>query len=227
MALSLYSFVDVPALKEYVGAGGDGQDGNYERALNAALRVVEGRQGREWVTRGSKTEYHSLRGGHRRIRMSQWPVKTVTSVHESTSWPRVWDSTTLLVEGTDYLVDNETGELRRIGGGGGLAYWACGERAVRVIRVAGYTQPFAASDTSGAYTRAEALDALAELTGLVLVIAAGIFKEGDTRGWGDTDTTDAQGAVRRALAYLSPSQLEALDSYRRIEFGERTWEIAA
>lgn len=226
MALSEFWFVGLDDLKPYVGAEGSGQDQNLEGALAAAHTALELRTGREWVTRGSKTELHSIRGRRERIRLSQFPCKTVTSVHESTSWPRVFDSTTLLVDGTDYLYDAQLGELRRVSGGA-LICWPSGERTVQVVRIAGFTSPLATADLAGAFTRAEALVALAELAQLVKVMAAGMFKEGDIKGWGESSTQNSAGFAQKALAYLTPAQLDQLDSYRSIDFGERTWEIAA
>lgn len=223
MALSSLSFVSVDDLRTYVQAGGSGQDENFEKALNAGLTVILDVTARDWVSRGSQTEYHSVRGRRETLRLSQWPVKTVASVHESMDWPRVYDATTLLVEGTDYLVDNSLGEIRRISSGWRTC-WAQGERAIKIVRTAGFSST---AEVVGAYTVAESLVEIARLASIQLSMAAGIFKQGDTKGWGDTDNTDTQGSVRRALSFLSGEDRDYLRSVARTEFGDRTWEIAA
>jgi len=226
MALSPFSIISVDDLRSYGGWTGSGQDENFERACNAASTAVERILGRLLVTRGSQTVYFSVRQTVEDLLLDQYPCKTVTAVYESTSFPRVWDSTTLLTADTHFYLDQQLGSLRRISGGYRTC-WARGERVLRVDRTAGYSQPFASADSTGAYTRAEAQADLGELIGLALVIAAGVYKEGDTHAWGDGQSTDAQGTVTRALAYLSKAQQETLMSYARVEFGERKWEIVA
>lgn len=227
VSLAPYALIDVASLREYGGWPGSGQADRATWACNAATSAIERELGDRWlVTRGSTGFYFSPRQRVEVIRLPQFPCKTLASVHESTAFPRVYDSTTLLVDGTDYFYDAALGEIRRISGGSRTC-WATGERGIKVVCTPGYTAPHAASDADGAYTRAEAATDLGELIGLALVMAAGLYKEGDTKAWGDSQAQGDPGSVTRALAYLSAAQLEQLHSYRRVEFGERTWEVVA
>lgn len=63
------------------------------------------------------------------IVLPEYPIaeSAVIEVWESTTIPRVYDATTLLVEGTDYFVDRESGRLWRIGG-----RWPFGPHTVKV-----------------------------------------------------------------------------------------------
>lgn len=56
------------------------------------------------------TEYPDVLGNPlRAVFLARPPVASITSIHISTALPRVYDSTTLLVEGTDFEVDSNTG----------------------------------------------------------------------------------------------------------------------
>lgn len=56
------------------------------------------------------TEYPRILGHYlRRVFLARPPYQAMTSLHLSTSVPRVYDSTTLLVEGTDYIVEESSG----------------------------------------------------------------------------------------------------------------------
>lgn len=219
MALSQFSLITVDQLRDYMGLTGTGGVGNLEAAANAAIRMIERRQNREWVTRGPRYEFHTVRHPRRcELRLAQFPARTVTSVWESLAVPPVYDATTLLVEGTDYTVDHELGILTRITGAGAAGYWRQGERAIRVLRTAGFTAPWATTDAAGAYTAAQARDELGELIRWQLEIAAGMYKRGDEKAWGDTDNTDAMGSSSRALAFLSAADRDELDGMARVEW---------
>jgi hypothetical protein len=92
---------------------------------------------RKIVTRGTITEYHTFRCGTARLWLAQWPVLTITSIHEDPD--RDYGASTLLVSGTDYLVDNDSGLVTRIEDDATIA-WETGLETVRVVYTAGYTQ---------------------------------------------------------------------------------------
>lgn len=72
----------------------------------------------------SRTEYP--RGGSTKITLGNFPISAITSIHESTSVPRVYDATTLLTT-SDYVADLDTGVIERVG------TWARGTRAIQVV----------------------------------------------------------------------------------------------
>lgn len=71
-----------------------------------------------------RTEYP--RGGARQIVLRAFPVQSITSIHECTDVPRVYDATTVLTT-SDYVADLDRGIIERVG------TWANGTRAIRVI----------------------------------------------------------------------------------------------
>lgn len=83
------------------------------------------------------TEYPEVRGyplGS--VILVRTPVVSVTSLHFSDEWPCVYDSTTLLTEDTDYVVDSDSGVIR----------FVCNKyptglpvRSVRVVYDGGYS----------------------------------------------------------------------------------------
>lgn len=96
---------------------------------------------RKIVSRGTITEFHPAVGRSlgAELYLSEAPMLTITSVHEDPD--RSYGSSTLLVKGTDYLVDSRDDcvILIRISGGSPIA-WNSSFEAVKVIWTAGYTQ---------------------------------------------------------------------------------------
>ena len=208
MALSDYALVTPTELKTYRGAEGSDEDARLTDAINRATFWLEGETNRKFITRGSVTEYHSTRG-QSTIQLSQWPLISVTSIHESTASPRAYDSGSLLTADTDYVMDAETGQVHRLRSSE-LSPWATGRRAIKVVFDYGY------ADT----------DAVPEdLKLLALFVASGIYTESDRKRWGVSSVTDAQGSVTRFLGYLPPDMRAHLEMYRRRDV-DRTWEAA-
>lgn len=223
MALVAHALLTLNEAKQYLVAPGTQADQNLEVAINAATDVMESRLDRRIVSRGNITEYHTVEPRTSVIRLSEKPTKSVTSIHESTDWPRVYDSTTLLASsGTlqGYEVDTEAGLVRRISYGL-ETWWAWGRRAVKVIHEAGYKGPD--PNWSGTST----LPAIPwDLKQLALAITSAIYSEGERKGWGIASQQDPIGNIVRFMGWVPPSLMDQLDAIKRIEF-ERTWERAA
>lgn len=77
------------------------------------------------------TEYPRILGVPlSRVFLARTPVTTpLTALYLSWSWPRVYDATTLLVEGTDYVVDEETGTVEFVS-----PTWYSGKSRIRAIQ---------------------------------------------------------------------------------------------
>lgn len=211
MALSSAHWIATEAdYRAYAAAGGSDQTANIQRALRTSTSFIERRLGRNVVSRGSLTEYHTVPWGVCRdtIRTNVYPLLSVTSVHESTSSPRAYDADSLLTVGTDYVFVSETGEIRRLCSSE-LAPWKPGYRAIKVIYTAGWAQA----------------DVPDELRQLCLFGAASVFKEGGLQRWGVSAATDDQGNYQRFIGYFPPDQLAMLDSYALEKYG-RTGEAA-
>lgn len=94
------------ALKEQIIVTGTGSDTfltNLIARASAFIKTVT----RRCLNATSLTEYHDG-AGHDTIRLRDWPVVSVASIHESAD--QVWDGTTL-VASTDYIVDSRLGRI--------------------------------------------------------------------------------------------------------------------
>jgi hypothetical protein len=218
MALPNYALMSEAEFRERYGAGGTSQAANIQSALASATLAIEARVFRLLVSRGSLTEYHTLSSCDRftELFVSQWPIVSVTTLHESDVFPRVYDGTNVLVAGTDYEIVAPD-RLRRLGAGGPRC-WRQGSRVVRNVMLAGYKgqdgQPSAAPAVPD------------DLKHVCFVVAASIFREADRKQFGVSAATDATGNYQRFTGYITPSLDEMLDPYKRREF-HRTWEVAA
>lgn len=224
MALSAYALVSLANFKAYLGAAGVGQDGNYTSAINAATAIIEREVDRELVTRGDVTEFHSpgwnqelyLGVGRAELYTGQWPIISITTIHESIGQPPVYDATTLLAA-SSYELLKPRGLVRRLAGYG-AGYWASGNRAVQIVYSAGYQK------TDG--LPAAAAPVPDDLQQACMFVAASIAKESDRKQWGVSSSSDALGNVTHFMGYLPPSMREMLSHYRRLGFGG-TWERAS
>lgn len=117
------------ALKEQLQMTGTGNDAfltNLVARASAFIKTVT----RRCLNQTTLTEYHDGTGDDR-IRLRDWPVGTVTSVHESMD--QAWDASTL-VAASDYIVDARLGRIIRKAGVVFQRY----PQSVRVIYQAGY-----------------------------------------------------------------------------------------
>lgn len=216
MAVNPEALVSLVALKAYLEATGATQDANFEAAIDAATTWLESQVNRQFVTRGDVTELHTISGGVSTLQLSQPEMIAVTSVHESTQLPPVYNASTLLSAPADYALDRQFGKIVRVSSGAPFP-WATGYRAVQVVFSYGYRA------LDGLPVAAKPIPE--DIRQLCLLVAASMFQEGAGQRWGKSSVTDAQGSVTRFTGYLPPSQKAALKAYRHYEFA-RTWEAA-
>lgn len=223
MAVPNHSIISVAELKGHLNAGGAEQAANLELACTIASAAIEARVNRRIVSRGSITEYHTIRASEQleELYVSQWPIATITTLHEDETWPRAYGAGSLLVAGTDYEIVGPDRIRRLASSGGWPSWWKVGTRIVRNVFVAGYQ---GLDGTPTALNGGQALPY--DLKQAALFVAASIFKEADRQRWGVSAVTDATGNYTRFLGYFTPAIDEMLAPYRRVEF-HRTWELAA
>jgi hypothetical protein len=209
MSLGTYALVTLEGLKGYIGASGSGQDDSLERCIDRATSWLESQTNRKFITRGNTTEYHSVRDGEHTIRVGEWPIATVVTVHETSVTPRVYGATALLVDGTDYQVVKELGLIRRISSSEPIR-WLTGTRAIKVVYTYGYASTVVVPE---------------DLKQIALFVAVSMFKESDRARWGVSQVQDGLGMVTRYTGYLPGDMKEQLDGYRH-ELFDRTWENA-
>lgn len=212
MAFPSWSLLSVDDWRTKFTAGGTDQDANIEEACAAATLAIEAETQRQFILRDAATpitEYHTVRPNERfeELYVGEYPIITITSLHEDTGWPRAYGAASLLTAGTDYERISPD-RLRRIGTSG-CGLWARGTRVVRLIYTAGY-----------ANTAAIPYD----LKQAAFAVAATIFAENDRKAFGISARTDASGSYTRfAGNYITPAVKELLRNYYRMEF-HKTWE---
>lgn len=211
MAVSTYSLLSLEELKEHVGAGGGARNALLEQIADRVSDEIEAYLERQIVTRGSLTEYHSMRAGGslvdtHELRTLEWPIISVITVHEDTATPRSYGAGALLAEATGYEVVKPKGLIRRIDGLGTLKPWATGHRAVKVVYSAGY-----------------ATTALvpARIKLVALRYAALLWSESKRQDFGISGASDQLGNYTRfATAALTVDMRAALSPERRHAFWE-------
>jgi hypothetical protein len=210
VALSDYALVSVDEARAWFNVQGTEKRDLIELVINTATDAIESHLRRELVTRGSLTEWHSPDNASE-IYVLDYPIISVTTVHESSVWPRVYDATSLLVEDTDYQVMKKVGKIRRIGTGG-VRVWESGARRVQVVYTAGY-----ANTASVPY----------RLKKPCLKLGALLWAETTRNQFGVSGMSDGLGNWTRFAAAGITGEIAAdLETERRIEFS-RTGERAA
>lgn len=205
MALSSYALVTLDELKNHIGAGGSAKDAVLEEIINRVTDEIESYLDRQIVTRGTLTEFHTLRADGipvdtSELRTLEWPILTVTSVHEDTGTPRTYGAGALLVSDTDYQTIKPGGLLRRISGLGTPAMWDTGLRAIKVVYTAGYA--------SGSVP--------ARIKSIALRYAALVWDEQRRGAFGVSGAADALGNYTRfAPAMLTKDMRDTLASEKR------------
>lgn len=199
------------------------QDDRKEAILNQLLVEIENLLDRQIVTRGSLTEFHSLKDGGRRVLyVSQYPLIGATNtitVHEDPNWEAApasaYGASALLVENVDYFVIKLAEEpapyvkLYRLG-----RAWATGYRRIKV----------AASSGCG-YANTAAVPTA--IKGVCLEVAARAWRDRSKGEIGLLSRTDGMGTITRQLpALLLEEDKRKLRPYRREDLAP-TWERAA
>lgn len=217
MALTANALVTVEELKDYLspGTGGVSHDDRVGLVIGRACALIEQEVGRDLVSRGSITEYHTVWALDSEIRLSQWPTISVTTVHEDPD--RTYGADTLLVVNTDYIISKPLGKLIRISEAGGCPIeWDASWRAVKVVHAGGY------ATTTG--TPTGALEVPPDLKEVALKVCAKLWSEAMRQQWGISGASDAAGNwTRFESGAISKDIREQLSPYRRWGHGE-TWE---
>jgi hypothetical protein len=181
-----------------------------ESILNRSSALVENFLGRHIITRGALTEYHSFHDGDSDLYTRQWPIISVTSVHEDLN--REYAAGDLLTVNTDYIIVTAAGKLQRIvSSTGGERSWLLGFRAIKVIYEGGYAD------------RDNVPEAISDV---VLRHAVTIAKD-VIRGNQDlSEATDAMGRfVRFGPPILTSGMKADLAHYRRYTGMGATYEL--
>jgi len=214
MSLSAYALHTLAEIKEELPQGGTGNDELLTELSNRATAGVEAYIGRYLVNRGGAFTEHHNPEGECELYLLDWPVISVTSVHESAT--RTYDADSLLTAVTDYGVNKKTGKLTRLVTSGGPISWLPGYRTVQVVYWSGYATRTAVPS---------------DIRGVAMAIIKRKFR--DDRTHGVASQSDATGSMTRFLpAELLTLEKEALDIYRRVEFaggrsGERDSDVVS
>lgn len=209
MSLSTYALVSVDELKEVLSieALASNQDVVLEGVINRASEAIEAYLNRDLVTRGSKTEYHSIPVPSECFLSLQCPVTTVTSVTEGYWYGGSWVTLETLTLGDDYVYDAAIGRFIRLG-----TPWRLDRDGVKLVYTAGYANTAAVP---------------AAIKDVCLSLAARKYSQ--IRRGGDFSAqtvTDAVGSVSRFLpAELLNMEKEGLGLFARFTF-EPTGRVA-
>lgn len=138
MAVSTYALIDVAGAKVWLdGLTGASKDTLFETIIDQSSALIEEYLGREIITRGNLTDYHTFDSSSHDLFTYQWPIITVTTVHEDSN--REYGADELLTENTDYLVVKPKGKIiRTVSATSGRQNWLRGFKAVKVVYSAGY-----------------------------------------------------------------------------------------
>lgn len=211
MSLSPYSLLSLEEAKDYLGIAGTAKDSALEGILNRVSDEIEQYLERQIVRRPTAlTEYHTMKASgvpvctHDLVTM-EWPIVTVTSVHEDTSTPRAYGPEALLAVDVGYELVRPN-LLRRICGLGIPIPWSTGHRAIKVVYTAGY---------------ATSEDVPARIKSQALRYAALIWAEVRSGSFGVSGQSDSLGNFTRFVpAQLTEPMKSALLPERRLLFWE-------
>ena len=215
MSVSTYSLLSVDELKDHLQVSGSGKDRVLELILNRVTDEIEEYLGRQIVTRTTAdpltrlTEYHTMPAETCELKTLEWPIITVTTVHEDITMPRAYGAAALLVAGTDYeIVINAKPRsvIRRIYYPGLVSQWLTGHRAIKVVYSAGY------ADTASVPERIKAV---------ATRYAALIWDEHKRGAYGVSGQADGMGNYTRfASPQLTDDMKASLVNERRNSFWE-------
>ena len=120
-------------VKQALNIGTSTDDQRIDALLAAVTTYCQNHCSRQLVS-ATVTEYHDALGTDR-IRLHEYPLASITSVHCSITAPRVYDATTLL-SANSYLIEGsgETGQVYRVDG----AKFPTGTNTVKAVYVAGF-----------------------------------------------------------------------------------------
>lgn len=133
MAATYITSIDEAKLE--LGIDGTGNDVLLGKIVNRSRARIEAYLNRLVVTRSSDlTEYHTMRGSSELYTLDS-PIISITTIHEDAT--RVYGASSLLVEGTDYLLVKPIGRIVRLNGGYPTR-WEVGFHAIKIVGSFGY-----------------------------------------------------------------------------------------
>ena len=135
---SSYWLVSFEEVERWVDDGDlSGKRDVVEKIIDQSSALIESQIHRKFVTRGSLTEYHTFTDSDYELFTLEWPIISVTSIHEDIS--REYNSDDLLTENTDYIVNKPKGKIIRTWSATeGERAWQIGFRAIKIVYSAGY-----------------------------------------------------------------------------------------
>lgn len=115
------------------GIGGTGDDARIDELILMVDARADGICNRV-LSQATFTEYPDIPGVSGTFQLKNPPVTTpITSLHQSTDTPRVYDADSLLVEDTDFIIDPQSGLVYKVS-----SSWSEKPRAIKVIYQGGY-----------------------------------------------------------------------------------------
>lgn len=174
--------------------------------INRVTATLESWLDRVIVSRGADlTEFHTM-GRLRRVVSElftlEWPIISVTSVHEDSA--RAYGSDRELVEGTDYIINAPEGKLIRVAGSDQPSTtWGTSFREYQLLYQGGYST---VANVPG------------DLRGTAAELVVGKFREITLKHHGLSGIVDDVGNLTRfGAAALSKDQRIVLNRYKRRE----------
>ena len=129
-------FAVLADVKTAMGIDETGDDSNITALIPQVTALIETMLERPYFDdTNAQTEFPEVKTGYSQaIFTDLWPINSITSLHESNAVPRVYGADELLVDGTDYLVDDPRGIIYRVGGN-----WKWGLKTIQLIYKGGTT----------------------------------------------------------------------------------------
>lgn len=131
VAIDAANYATLAQLRAYLGlsATDTTDDALLADLLAFAEATIDKETGRSFLSRSVTWDLDAE--GADQVALPDYPA-TVTAVYETTDVPRVYDSTTLLASGEDYIADTAAGVIHRLSGN-----FVSGPSTVRVTATAG------------------------------------------------------------------------------------------
>lgn len=142
MAIASHALVTADELKAELSiqTASTARDGVLAEVANRVTGIIENYLNREVLARVSGTvaatvtETYTILQETPELWLAQWPVSSITSVKELSSWPSTYST---VAQTTGYLPDLNRGLLIRVDGSGETA-WKTGRNGVQVVYAPGY-----------------------------------------------------------------------------------------
>jgi hypothetical protein len=119
-AATSYDLTELQDVKDELGIANNTSDAVLDRYISSASAAAAQYCDRVFQVETVSEQFFAdrpnrmIKGGVKPLQLARWPLVTITSVTEDS---------TLLVQGTDYLVDAANGQLTRLDSSGLAVYW--------------------------------------------------------------------------------------------------------